>query len=355
MSRHVHTLAIALLLGGCYRGLGAGGDDGGGGADGGSQGSDAGPNPDSCGSGVGNHEDNDIIRLGLESSCKGCHAEGAKGYFASLAAFEGLLVANPRLVVPGSPESSELIAVLEGRGAGSSPQMPLGAMSFAQLDDAGLTDISLEEIEGWISNLDAVTGAPSRPDRDAITVRRLDAAHVELALRDLLGLTRDDFFKDAESYGIPVDELRDRASFPVHNPDAIPGAFSSVPVLNYYALGGGSPPGGVNVERTVGAPFVQTMVPLSQQWCRMAVAKPDNASLFKYATATSSSAADSAAIVDNIVWLHARFHGTVIDRAEGQRILEEVFIPLEAANDDPSLGWTGVCSYLIRHPQFIVY
>ena len=232
--------------------------------------------------------------------------------------------------------------------------MPLGEKSFAELDEDGNTDISVEEIRSWIAELDDVA-IPTMPDRDAPTMRRISAEHVERSLRDLLGLTRDDFFKDASTYGVPEEVHKGRELYPVHAADSTPGSFSASPVDNFFMLGGGSTIRSMTEDRSVTPPFVQMLVPLSQKWCKLAIAKTDNPALFRYATATSSAATDATAVRQNIAWLHQRFHGLAADEEQVERVFEDVFVALETESGDPAIAWAGVCSYLVRHPRFLFY
>ena len=310
---------------------------------------------DDCDAPVGDAERNDEVRLALEEHCASCHQVGAIGYFASLDAFQNLLVADSRLVVPGDPEASELIKLLEGSGSGSLPQMPLGMNSFADLDDQGLTAISMDELRTWIAELEVNGTAASTPDYDARTVRKLSARHFEHGLRDLLGLERDDFFRDASSYGVLVEEHRGRGLYPVHDPDAIPGSFSPSPVDNFFNLGGGSTLRAVGADPNFTPPLVQTLVPLSQQWCSMAVAKENNEALFRHATPDTTSD-DADAVRANIRHLYLRFLAVEATEADIDEVFDQVFVPLESDGDnDAATAWAGVCSYFVRHPQFLVY
>lgn len=310
---------------------------------------------DTCDAPVGDAERNDEVRLALEEHCASCHQAGAIGYFASLDAFQNLLVADARLIVPGDPDASELIKLLEGEGSGSLPQMPLGMNSFADLDAMGQTAISMDELRTWIAELEVNGVASATPDYEARTVRKLSARHIEHGLRDLLGLERDDFFLDASSYGVLVEEHRGRGLYPVHDPDAIPGSFSAPPVDNFYNLGGGSTLRAVGSDPNFTPPLIQTLVPLSQQWCSMAVAKESNDALFRHATADTTSE-DPAAVRANIAHLYLHFLAVEATEADIDEVFDQVFVPLESDGDnDAATAWAGVCSYFVRHPQFLVY
>lgn len=312
------------------------------------------PSKEGCDSPVGDAARNDEVRLALEEHCAACHTSGPAGYFASLTAFQNLLVADPRLVTPGDPEASELISLLEGRGSGSIPQMPLGMESFADLDERGVTAITMDELRDWIADLEVNGVASDSPDHNAATVRKVSAGHIEFGLRDLLGLTRDDFFADATTRDVLVDNHRSRADYPVHDPEGTPGSFKPEPESNFYSLGGESSVHTIGGDPNFTPPFVQTLVPLSQRWCTMAVAKQNNTALFGAATPATGSD-ELAAVRENIESMHLHMLGVPAREEDVDEALAEVFLPLEAETGDPAAAWAGVCSYLIRHPQFLLY
>jgi hypothetical protein len=143
--------------------------------------------------------ENDFIRLKLAKNCVACHGEGAVApYFASAEAFEGLLVQNPRLVIPGDPDGSELVKLLEGNGTGAFSQMPTSGPNFAAIPEAD-RDISIQEIRDWITGLQL--GAQDiNPDREAPTTRRIGADELRNSLMSQLGLSfEDDFVQQLSS------------------------------------------------------------------------------------------------------------------------------------------------------------
>ena len=118
--------------------------------------------------------DNDAIRLALAPACKACHDTGSnRPIFASLEAFENLLVYNRAVVVPGDPTKGSLIPLLEGKATGSYTQMPLTGEPFAKLASAGTTKISMEALKAWITTLPPPDPIRSGPHRDSATTRRL--------------------------------------------------------------------------------------------------------------------------------------------------------------------------------------
>jgi hypothetical protein len=342
----IGSIALLLLLGACEGVLGA----------------PAGPlgrDPIAPGPGVGprcppppgSDSATERVRLGLAPTCAGCHSEGDNGYFASLTAFESLLVRDARLVRPGQPEESDLVLLLEGRRTGSSlTQMPISGDPFAAMAARGETDISMDEIRAWITDLEA-PGADPRPLATARTVQRIGAVHVEHGLRELLGLTHEDFFTVASSYGVPEAMGRSEDDFYVRSPDRTPATWGTV--SRFLMLGGGSAIASKQEERAVTTSFVQTLVPIAQSWCGIAVRKIGNAALFDVAT-PETGIADRAAVRAQIADWHLLFRAQRATDAEVDDIVDTVFAPIEA-EAGPSTAWIGTCSHFIRHPLFVFY
>ena len=95
-------------------------------------------------------------------------------------------------------------------------------------------------------------------------------------------------------------------------------------------------------------------MPIAQRYCKMAIAKSDHTLLFPKVDPSASSAGASAAIHDNIAYLHLHFLGEPASAEDVEAIYSELFQPLESASD-PQTAWAGVCSYFIRHPKWIFY
>jgi len=94
-----------------------------------------------------------MARLG--ASCGPCHTAGAQeriAYFASEMAFVRLIAEDEAYVVPGDPDGSGLVHLLEGTAQGPVwTQMPLPpSPPFSEVADA---QISMEEIRQWITDL----------------------------------------------------------------------------------------------------------------------------------------------------------------------------------------------------------
>jgi hypothetical protein len=289
--------------------------------------------------------------------CGGCHLVGDKGYFASLTAFESLLVRNSRLIVPGNPEESAFVHLLEGRRMGETlTQMPIGGDPFAVMAERGETDITMEEIRDWIRDLEA-PAVSTEPSADKPTVQRIGATHVELGLRDLLGLTVEDFYTPAGTGGVAELNPISFDNFHVRAPDRAPIEYSNFRVSTtssrYVALGGGSAIASQKEQRDVVAGFVQALIPISQAWCGIAVRKTGNDALFTVATpATGMSSRDL--VRDQIADWHMLFLATRADDAVLDELVDSVFAPLEAETDART-AWIGVCSQFIRHPLFVFY
>src|SRR5688500_11042411 len=152
----------------------------------------------------------------LRGPCAGCHTSGTIPYFSSLANFETLLVYNEKYVVAGQPDKSYLLALLRGQGAPPLNQMPIGQASFAALAEQGKTEISMAELEEWITNL--AGAAVVTPDPAAPTVQRMSAEQIRDTLYKQLGLSNADFFNGSDgigSHGIPEHLSHGEGNYPV--------------------------------------------------------------------------------------------------------------------------------------------
>lgn len=139
----------------------------------------------------------------LKPSCQACHLQGSsQPMFASLEAFENLLVYNIHFVVPRDPDASELIALLEGRGTRQFEQMPVGEKSFGELEAEGNTEITIEEVREFIRQLEPRQGGDGG-NAQAALMRRLSARQIQRALQTQLGLTNDDLTPVFRTRGLP--------------------------------------------------------------------------------------------------------------------------------------------------------
>ena len=91
---------------------------------------------------------------GLSPHCSYCHAGQPTPFFESFGSFESLVAWNDELVVPGDPDGSALIQMLEGNGAAPWVQMPLSGKSFLLLSNAGETSITMAQVRAWVLHLE---------------------------------------------------------------------------------------------------------------------------------------------------------------------------------------------------------
>ncbi len=298
---------------------------------------------------------NDAIMKGLAPSCAGCHTQGATPFFASLSAFESILVYNEKYVVPGHPEQSYLVRLLQGAGEGTYKQMPLSGDSFVKSEAAGNTAVTLAQIQTWITEL---TPRPkvTTPDPGAVTVQRQSAEQLRKTLYAQLGLNQDDFFHPVAnvSYGTPAMDSRGEDNYPVHGADDLPASFAGEPMARHAGLGGSQSLEGRKQDLAASSPFAQALVAVSQRWCKISVAKAGNKLLFPHVDPAAKSATAMDDIKKNLGYLHLHFLGEPAEPAEIDDVLQAVFLPLEAESDSPT-AWAGVCSYFIRHPKWIFY
>lgn len=297
--------------------------------------------------------DTERVFDGLKPICEGCHVAGERGYFASLEAFQSLLVSDARYVVPGDPGNSVLVALLKGTSRGAFAQMPPSGDTYAVLAANGAATVSIDDVEGWITALANQVRDPS-PDKNAPRITRVTANQVRVALYQQLGLDAADFFIPAYEFGIEMAEARGDDNYPLLSPDDLPAPRQGTTEARHANLGGFSIVAQQTADREPSGNYVNTLVQLSQRWCRMAIDKPGNTALFAEGT---SSADESEANVTSTVKRWSRlFHAIEIDDAEAKRLYTELFVPLRAdPAADTTSAWSGVCSYFIRHPSWVFY
>ncbi|NOK09539.1 hypothetical protein [Corallococcus exercitus] len=290
------------------------------------------------------------IMQGLKPHCEGCHAQGARGYFASVDTFQSLLVSDARLVKAGSPDDSELIRLLEGRGIAAFKQMPIGEKSYAQLVSEGTATLPIADVRAWIQGL-STQQRDARPDPDATRITRMSGTQVQRALYQQLGLTHDDFFISATEFGIPMAESRNDDLYPMQPPDAVPAPRQLPTAERFYGLGGGSVMNQTAQDRSASPTFALTLTQVSQRWCRLALAKTGNTALFP---AGSQRTADPAEVKATLRRWSLHFLGERFTDAQVDALYTDVFVPLSTPTDTEP-AWVGVCSYFIRHPHWIFY
>lgn len=291
----------------------------------------------------------------LEPTCGTCHRVGKTPYFASGASFYNLLVRDPTWVTPGDPGASRLVAILEGTAPEPYPQMPLGVRSFAQLAADGETEVGVDEVRAFITALDGCD-AQAPPPSPRPVVQRKSARQIHNTLKLHLGLVDDDIVR--RDSGGSGNEDR----FPIWSPDTVERLTSNVNIdpfnigaaRRWYALGGESYLKGSRANDVLSPTFGQTMVQVSQAWCRVAVEKPDNAALFRHVTQGQLDAATPAQIKDNISYLMLRFWGHVATPEEVDATHDAVYATY-AASQGAATAWVATCAALIRDPMWLSY
>ncbi len=307
----------------------------------------------------------DEVYRGLTPSCEACHGAGASiASFSSLAAFENLIAYNPSMVTIGSPDTSELVRMLE-RSAGAGRTMPPN-IGFADLAAHGQTRITMTQIRSWVSDLQPRSGGGTTAARDAVTLRRKTAEQAVETLKDQLGLTEGDFFSSAG--GTPDEpylQTLDVENYPVRSPD------STGIITDYYgqtvakqlfrSLGGPNLLNNRKRTKALGPAFLQIWIPLSQGWCRTAVEKANNSAFFRDASLSDSS--DSSAgrqrIRNNIAYLHLRMLGESPTDVDVDDLLNSIFLhylqPGSRPADRNKVPWIAVCAALAQDPLWLTY
>lgn len=288
------------------------------------------------------------IMQGLAPTCAGCHTSGTRAFFNSVSAFQDLVVANPELIVPGDPDASQFVKLLEARGTGSFPQMPIGLKTYADLLADGTATISLDAIKDWVRGL-GTQGRGSEPDPDIARVNRLKPEQVQRALYQQLGLEHADFFIDAREYGIVMAESRGDDLYPFQPNDAVPAPRQQATADRFQGLGGGNTYAQRRSDLSISPSFALTLTQISQRWCRLGLAKAGNQALFPAGTTKATDAANVKATISR--WF-THFHGVKADTAQVDELYGKVWQPLST---DSEAAWVGLCSAFIRHPNWIFY
>ena len=288
--------------------------------------------------------DNDAIRLALAPSCEGCHqATASKPFFASLAAFETLLVYNEAYVVAGKPDDSKLLALLSGQGSGSYKQMPLTGDPFSALATQGKTQVTMPQLRDWITRLGAAPVADT-PDPAAPTTRRLSAEEFLTSVEMALGYP-------TQTGGIPPLLGGSLQPLSPDSPQYI-GYTSDRSIQAYKLLGGPSYLEGRGPEKAWSPSSLALVTQIAVRECGAAV-QASSPVLFKHATLSDALPAGEAAIRKNLAYLHRRFLGLRPTDADTDALLQHVFVPASARGSDTA--WAEVCAALIRHPYFVTF
>lgn len=284
----------------------------------------------------------------LAPHCAGCHSIGVRSYWGSVAGFQNLIVANPKLIVPGDPDASQFVRLLEGKGTGAFTQMPIGQKTYADLVADGTAKLTVAEIKAWVRGL-TLQARNGSPDFRAPRVTRIKPEQLQRALYQQLGLAHEDFFISAGEYGIPMAESRGDDAYPFQPNDALPAPRQQGPRDRFQALGGGSSYGQRKSDSTTAPSFVLTLTQLSQRWCRSALGKTGNVALFPAGTVRTTDAANVKTTIRR--WF-THFHGTRATDAAVDELYSMVWQPLST---DAEAAWVGLCSAFIRHPDWMFY
>jgi hypothetical protein len=290
--------------------------------------------------------DDDAIRLALEPTCKACHDVGSNlPIFASLDAFENLLVYDPSLVVPGKPDASKLVALLEGTATGTYTQMPLTGDPFAKLAAAGKTSVTVDAIKAWITTITAPDPSKVGAHPDSPTTRRLRVVELVAALQRTLGFA--EVGATDASGGKP-------AALWVRDPDALGDInYANIGATRTWAvLGGGDSLARVTDDKDWSPSALRTVAEMSLEWCTDAVARGDDA-IFHDASPTDTSMAAPDKIRANIATLHLRLLGEPAASADVDAYYKGVFLPAEPRG--AAVAWTEVCAALVRDPRFLTF
>lgn len=299
---------------------------------------------------------NDEVRLALAAACAGCHMAGSKPYWASLTAFETLIY-DPVFVVRGDPDASHLIKLFKGTATGTFTQMPPGEL-YSETVSRGDSTMTIEQLEQWVRELPPrgdVVGAP-QPER--YTVRRLSAEEMVVSAMSQLGLTLEDFV-DTTSASWRDQEYTVRGGrFFIWPKDWAPGisrqyVSDSRTVERYEALGGMAALDNRGRDSSLGPAAVQTLVQMSQAWCRAAVSKPGNTAVLRYVTLADRSTTKAADIKRNIASLHLRMLAEPATEKTVDELYTRVYLPAETTNT--RAAWTAVCASFMRHPLWLSY
>ncbi len=276
---------------------------------------------------------------GLRRSCVGCHDEGTNSpIFSEFAAFERLVAYNTGMVVPGDPGASLLVEMLEGNAPPPLDQMPPGAVSFAEMAEFGETDISLDEVEAWIEDVQPCD-IPSG-DLSPRYARRVSAEHIQHMMSTQLQLS--------------VDDVQHVSRFPVDDPvfGYMTNAFNSSGEAwaRWAALGGPHYLRGAARNSGWSPLFIQTLGPMGQAWCGRSIELGRDA-LFPAAGAGTT---DESSVRANIEALYLDMLGVVASQDDIDAMYQDVYLHY-ANTENHDVAMKAVCSAFIRHPLWLTY
>lgn len=288
----------------------------------------------------------------LRPDCVACHDAGTnQPFFSSQASFRTLLVGNPQYVVPGDPDGSELIQLLQGTGTRTFAQMPTAGEPWAQLSTKML---SVDDVRAWITTLQAQPRS-SVPDVDAATTRRLRAEEIVSTLQDGLGLADTDWVGGFSTNYSSVTVVLG-GDLPVYSPDRAPALHYREQALDAFgrwrALGGPQWGDGAARTRELTPSTVQALTQLAHGWCRMAVRKQNNAVFFgATSTPADTVVTNASGIKTTVAALQLRLLGARDDDADLDTLLADVMTPAV----DAEAAWVGVCAAVVLDPRFLAW
>ena len=300
---------------------------------------------------------NQSVMTRLEPACGRCHGPGSnKPFFASLDAFETLLVFNSRYVVAGNPERGELLPLLRGAGTGASKQMPLSGDTFEALAAKGATEISMAELVDWIAKLNGDV-AFDESGANGIVQQRLDAEHIQDSMLDQLGLTQAEFWQ-LDPSGAPSEANVE--AYPMRAPDELPMNPSSLGHANtpyaawgrYTAMGGPNHLARTRKRSEVSPTFMLNFVQTAQTWCGIAVAKPGNTAVLGVLGEADTAASNLAGVRANIARLYLR----MIGEPAGEPDVDALFaVYTHYETQSVPIAWTATCASILRNPLWLTY
>lgn len=294
-------------------------------------------------------EPNFEIYSGLYGSCVGCHGESDdRPFFASLEAFERQIAhssvdplpTDTVFVVPGDPDASPLVDLLNGESEGAYPQMPPGNDSYAELVASGLAPepVTVERVRAWITDLEICELPTPEP---TVAARRLPTELIRSELMRQLALTDADIAASGRPLGSPDD-----------SPQRVAGGQRAAAHEAWSDLGGGHILEGRRTSTEISEPMLLTLVPMAQAWCRVSVDERDV--LFEHASRDATMADDAAGIRDNVRYLFLHMLGEVATDADVDAMVNDVFAPTEM-EESSRAAWTAVCATFVRDPLWLSY
>jgi hypothetical protein len=136
--------------------------------------------------------------------------------------------------------------------------------------------------------------------------------------------------------------------------DSVPPPFESLPADRFASLGGGSAMFQRRTDGSISPSFAGSLAQVAQRWCALAIDKADNTALFAGGSASMVGSSDPAAVKAILRGWFLHFHAVEGATADVDHVFEALFVPLEAETDARA-AYVGVCSYFIRHPDWVFH